>query len=406
MMVIEAFQAWMEYRRLKYLRTKFRPTILKLILPNEINKSPQAMEIIYSYIWNQAKSVGGIDQVYWDGRIRPEVSLELASIGGNVAYYIYAPNKLVSTLKSNFYAQYPGIEIEEVPDYLEDVDDILENKIFYGFNWRKKNPPPDPIVTYRFYGLDQVPDAESRMDPLVQLIEFLGSLTYGETCSYQMIFRPNTDMTWEEGEALPFTQKDGLNTKTQKWIKEAKEKASVDVQRGVDGATEGQKYQISNYLPGEPEKIKAFRNYDDQDSFDVIVRGIYIGDPESFKGYNIGNMSNAIKQFSHGGGNFVRSGWETGTSDEEEARTRFIPYFGKKWQDWISKRRKKKFLLAFKRRSAFYPPNANQGTINSRWEVFNEELATIYHLVGTEATTPTLDRVGANKSDPPGNLPV
>ena len=387
-MLLEAFKAWMEYRRLKYIRTKLRPTILKLSLPNEVTKSPQAMESIFSYLWNQNKSVGGLDQVYFDGRVRPEVSLEIASIGGNVAFYIHAASKLVPTLKNNFYAQYPGIEIQEVSDYLDDVDTILNEKIFYGFNWRKKKPPPDPIVTYKYYGLDQGPDAEARIDPLVQLIEFLGSLSYGEVCSFQIIMRPNTDMTWEEGEALPGKDKPGLNTLTQNWIKGAKEAASVDVQRGVDGATEGQKYQISNYLPGEPEKIKAYRGLDDQDTFDLVVRGMYMGNPESFKGYNIGNMSNAIKQFSHGGGNFVRSGFDTGTSDEAEAMTRWIPYLGKRWQDWITKRRKKRFLLAFKRRSAFYPPHANQGTTYSQWMVFNEELATLYHFVGTEASTP------------------
>ena len=74
------------------------------------------------------------------------------------------------------------------------------------------------------------------------------------------------------------------------------------------------------------------------------------------------------------------------------------------WQDYKDFRRNRLsrlVLMAYRRRSAFYPP------FKSPTLVLNtEELATIYHLPGSVAATPGLERVPSKKGSAPTNLPI
>jgi hypothetical protein len=56
---------------------------------------------------------------------------------------------------------------------------------------------------------------------------------------------------------------------------------------------------------------------------------------------------------------------------------------------------------AYIRRSYFHPPYSRQPAV-----LTSEELATIYHLPGKVAQTPTLDRIESKRSEPPANLPL
>ena len=398
-----AFTVWLRYRRLKYVRYQWDARLLELHLPSEITRSPRAIEILLANFW-QRNSVGGLDQVYFDGRVRFQMSLEIASIEGQIRFFVHCPEKLVDLVKESLYSQYPGIEIDEVEDYLPQVDELLLDKICYGFYWRKKKPAPWPIATYKTYEHDKNPDEEQKIDPLSVLLEYLGGMSYGESASYQFIIRADTKGDWRSGDALPFKEQEDVHDKVAATIKELKESATVEVPRGLNDEGGEQKYSVTNYDPGTPELIKTFRELDDQDTFEMYVRGLYVAEPTAFKGYKIANLGAVIKQFSYSGASAIGTSFETGSSDEEDARARVLGPIAKKLNERKGFKRKRLFVRAYKRRSAFYPPHTGVAP-RALWEVFSEEVATLFHLPGSVASTPALKRVDSIKSQPPSNLP-
>ena len=119
------FEKWVQYVRTKNV-VKGGRKVLKIILPPEVTKTPEAMEIFF----NQAFLTGAADnlwQVYIDGKHAPTVSYEIVSRGGDINFYVTVPDKPAQLIIDNLYAQYPGINIQEQTlDYTAEVPNDLE----------------------------------------------------------------------------------------------------------------------------------------------------------------------------------------------------------------------------------------------------------------------------------------
>ena len=111
------YDRWMEYVKLKFQDDNGRVT-LRIKPPQEVFKSPEAMESILAQIWN-SYSRDNLVQTYVDGKHPLTYCFEIASVGGEVRFYVNVPRKKVkNAIEAQFYAQYPGIEvIEEKVDY-------------------------------------------------------------------------------------------------------------------------------------------------------------------------------------------------------------------------------------------------------------------------------------------------
>ena len=80
-----------------------------------------------------------------------------------------------------------------------------------------------------------------------------------------------------------------------------------------------------------------------------------------------------------------------------------------KWQDRGGKKllaQKKKIIGEYQHRSFFIPEYIPYGARLKHFVMTTEELATIFHLPGNVARTPTMARVQAKKVEPPANLPI
>jgi hypothetical protein len=62
---------------------------------------------------------------------------------------------------------------------------------------------------------------------------------------------------------------------------------------------------------------------------------------------------------------------------------------------------KKTFYRNYVYRSYIYPPAGHKPMVMT-----TEELATLFHIPGQVATTPTLERIPSKRGEPPANLPV
>jgi hypothetical protein len=185
--------------------------MLEIKLPREINKSPLATEMAVASLLQG----GGISNNYskfFKGNLPAYASLEIASLEGVIHFYIRVQKKYQPLVESNFYAQYPGIEIVEADDYTQMLryHHLTKETSVWGVEYRTseswkpinletgetyKKDGKDysmkadflPIKTYVDYGLDKDPKEEFKVDPIAPLLETMGSIGKGEYMWYQVL---------------------------------------------------------------------------------------------------------------------------------------------------------------------------------------------------------------------------
>ena len=81
------FKVWMSYIRYDFV-LKSGSVLLEIKIPKETFKSPLAMEIFFTSLYQTGSAT--FSELYWIGKVRPWFSLELASIGGQVKFFIWS----------------------------------------------------------------------------------------------------------------------------------------------------------------------------------------------------------------------------------------------------------------------------------------------------------------------------
>ncbi|MDO8590545.1 MAG: hypothetical protein Q7R65_01045, partial [bacterium] len=109
------FKYWMRYIRADFVQ-KAGSVLLEIKIPKETFKSPLAMEIFFTSLYQTGSAT--FSELYWKGKVRPWFSLELASIDGQVKFFIWTQTKWRNLIEAQIYAQYPTVEIHEAEDYM------------------------------------------------------------------------------------------------------------------------------------------------------------------------------------------------------------------------------------------------------------------------------------------------
>lgn len=379
---------WLRYVRAKnFLSLKY--TVLEIKLPKDTFKSPLAMEVFLQALHNTSN--GSIFAQYWKGETRPWYSLELVSIEGRVKFYIWTEDRRKGGVMSALYSQFPGIEVHESGDYSQSVHFDPKTMKLWAQEFKLAKPDPYPIKTYVDYGLDKDPKEEFKVDPLLPLIEFLGSLGPNEQVWIQIPVRAHINDQPKLGHWFATTdtwQDEAKKLVNEILIRDAKTKVSGEINPDTGYA------KLPTISKGEQEIIEAIERSVRKQPFDVGLRAIYVAKKESFnKVAGIGGIIGGLKHF----GSEHLNGFKPN-------KKVWHAKLGDPWQDYKDTRSirfAKDALAMYKRRSYFYAPH--EGTpmvLNS------EELATIYHFPGSVAATPTLERLPSKKTEAPSNLPV
>ncbi|MBI4691870.1 MAG: hypothetical protein HY773_00265 [Candidatus Terrybacteria bacterium] len=359
---------WLYYIRARFI-SKLDWTLLEIKLPREITKSPKAMEIVLNML-HQTRD-GNLYERYWLGWLRAWFSLEIASINGEVRFFIYTQRFFRNLVEAQIYAQYPDVEITEVDDYtkMTFTDGFDKDWGCWGTEFDLTAEDAYPIKTYVDYGLHELATKEEQKnDPITSMIEFLGSLKEGEQVWLQILVRATKKDWKEEGKKL-----------VDKIMKEAKgEPKEGEIEMGIFKLT-----------PGQTEVIKAIERDVSKLGFDVGIRVMYLARKDKFNNVNKVSIIGVMKQFNA----LNLNGFKPVRLSDLDYQWQL-----KKIRDPI---RRKKILDAFRQRSYFYPPYDHTSFILN-----TEELATIFHFPGRVAETPTLGRIEAKKGEPPPNLPI
>src|SRR3989338_10110682 len=188
-------KSWMRYIRADYVLNT-ETMLLEIKIPKETLKSPLAMEIFFTSLYQTGAAT--FKELYWYGKVRAWFSLELVSLGGQVKFFIWTQKKFRNLIEAQLYAQYPNIAIQEAEDYMSSVphepDPVNLPMWATYFKFIKSNVYP--IKTYVDYGLNEDPKEEFKIDPMTSVIEYLGSLHKGEETWIQIIIQAHRKISF------------------------------------------------------------------------------------------------------------------------------------------------------------------------------------------------------------------
>ena len=382
------FEYWIYYVRKKFDLEQGRVT-LEIKLPQDVFKSPEAMELVLNQMYQTASPDNHI-QTYWDGKHTPKYGLELVSRGGDVRFYINVPRKKFKNIvETQLYAQYPGIEVHELDiDYTAEIPWDPERFAYFSIHFGLKKADAYPIKTYIDYGLDKMPDEEEKIDPITSMLEALGSIGPGEYLWVQILIDANKELAFKDGSLkLKHDWKDEARAEISNIILTANKRMGIDPKKD---STKPLTYM--NLTDTEKDTIKAIERSLGKNAFNVCIRGMYIGTLDAFiPSERIGALITGWRSYDDLNRNAIVPLWRT-------------DFDWNWWQDPTGKKResfKQRELNEYKRRH-YNSHNKKDGAK----VMTTEELATIFHIPGKVAATPTLARIPSKRAEPPANLPI
>lgn len=390
---------WMKYIRRKYQHsTKW--ILLEIIPPREIEKSPKLMESIFAGIAGVIKTFNPVE-IYIQGILPDFFSLEMVGSEGAVHFYIRTMVQYRNLLEAHFYAQYPDVEIIEVPDYVDAIPVTIPNKDWdlWGTEFEFVKPDVFPIRTYPYFDEDVT---GKMIDPLAGLTEVMSQTGPGQHLWLQYLINPRGDeQKWvkEYGKKIV----DELTGKTPEEKIGALRRIGHDffevganLHKGLlaqeieYSGLESEKKELGplefRLTPGEKDILKAVESNMSKQQFQTKMRFIYVGRREGFDKSFVSSFIGGIKQFNDMSLNSFKPNNDTKTSVYSlfaKERLRFrqrlihMHYRDRDWDD---------------AEHTFY--------------LSTEELATVFHLPDMAVMTPTMARVSAKRGGAPSNLPI
>lgn len=384
---------WVRYIQLRFIN-KNEPVLLEIKIPKDILKSPLAMEIIFAVMHQSGAAT--YTEAYIDGKVKAWFSLELVSLEGQIHFYIWASEKKFKKLiEAQVYAQYPTVEIYEVPlseDYAKKFAFDPNKKSIWGMQYGLTNKDVYPIKTYVDYSLDKDQKEEYKIDPMTAVLEYLGSIGKGQQGWIQILVKKH--------------DKEGLKDFRLKAVPDWKTAAAEeikDIRKLATPETTSDYPGFPNPTKGQIEAIGAIERSIGKLAFDVCMRGFYLADSEAFNPVYISGLIGSPRQYNSNYLNGFKLKSKTDVSDNFKDWCTFFPFLNRR-KEFLMLKYKKDMLNAYKLRSFFYPPYKNYK--QNSFILTTEELATIYHFPGNVSATPTLAKIPSKKSEPPANLPI
>lgn len=394
-LIYMAIILWIRYIQLRYI-AKQKPVLLEIMIPKDIQKSPMAMEIILAAMYQNGAA--SYSEAYLDGKTNPWFSLELVSIEGSLHFYIWASEKkFKKIIEAQIYAQYPTVEIYEVPpekDYVRHFVYDKNKNVIWGMQFGLTDKDVYPIKTYIDYNMDKDQKDEYRIDPMTAVLEYLGSVDKNQQVWIQILIKKHEKRTIKN-----FSLKEKAD-----WKKEAKQEIESIRAEATPKSKNADFPGFPNPTKGQIEKIAAIERSINKMAFDTCMRGFYISNTlADFNSVYISGMLGSQRQYSSQYLNGFKLKAKTDVSDNYKDWCVLFPFLNKH-KEYVIQKYKNNMLGAYKLRSYFFPPYKFYG--NNPFVLSTEEVATIFHFPGNVSATPSLAKITSKKSGPPVNLPI
>ena len=414
-----AWKMWVHYVQQDFI-SGIDFCLVEIIPPRDVLRSPRGMELFISNALFHYSYKGGMEE-YWQGAVWFWYSLEIASIEGQVHFYIRTPTRMKDLIETQIYAQYPQSQVKIAEDYTLSISEISEKSGWnlWGCEFKLLQPQVFPIKTYVDYALDKDPKEEFKVDPISPVIELFGAIGKGEQMWLQIVVTPSKKKYPIEG--AHFWQ--SPEKRYHDWVAEGQQqiltrlKPFIGQRKKVTGGENAFSLEVRS--PGfMDEQIKAASRKLNKVGFDTGIRIAYVAKTDLFPFGTRNNNSRNIRLIFRQYENPFSNGFTRINSTQADQYSGI--FMASPATVNLFKRR---HLHAYQNREFFHLP--------MRHRIFNkhvviwpfsillkpffhpetfvlniEELATIWHFPGQILKVPTLERIESKEASPPTNLPM
>lgn len=358
--LILGYMTWRNYQRIDAVRA-IESTLLVLEIPKTNDKPETAAEQLFASLHGILRDKEELKQA---GGIQEHLSFEIASVNGQIRFYVWVPTALRSFVEGQIYAQYPTVQIHEAEeDY---VAHERNHTVTYTSEITLADSEFLPIKSFQNF----------EVDPLAGITGTLAKLeSTGEEIWVQVLVRPVAD-NWHKaadnwiktvknggsGSPLGFlTDGKGFDAK---WFLGLLEAFWKPPEQGVGGTAAPKELSERNKTRIAEAEKKATKL-----GYQVKIRLAYLGESPTNAKLQMQAIVGTFKQFNSTNLNgFKMSGPSFHKEDLEKYRARLFSDKG--------------YVLNI------------------------EELASVFHLPHTNVETPNIVWASTKTAEPPAKLPV
>lgn len=332
--------------------------LLSIQVPKDNDKTPQSAEQFFAALHGIYRN---------DPNIQEFVSLEIVAAKDTITFFVFTPIHLREFIESQLYAQYPDLQIDQVPDYTRDIQ--LEGKHVICTDMKLNKEGVYPLKTF----------ASMDVDPLAGITAVLSGLAEGEHIWIQIVVQPIGDEWQQKG--VDYVNSIRMGKKTMRLggngvVSKAARMVGRVVKEVIEpGSGAGEVFSVA----GEPPKLsapqeaalKGIESKITKLGFESVIRLVAIAPDVNVARSKIQAVLAAYKQFNTTNLNgFV--GGEIKVDDYAA------------WEKYITRE------------------------VEAGVSILNiEELASVYHFPSSgKVETSALSWAGSKKGEAPFNLPL
>jgi hypothetical protein len=354
--LILVFLTWRNYQR-PDIKTITESVLLVLEIPKANDKSELAAEQLFASLHGILRDK---KELRLSSGIQEHLSFEIASINGQIRFYVWVPKNLQSFVEGQIYSQYPTVQIHKADEDYTSHD--RQHSVVYTNEIILNDSEFLPIKTFQNF----------EVDPLAGVTGTLAKLeSTGDEMWIQVLARPIAD-DWHKASdnwissvkgGNPFNALFGGQGFSFRWFLTFFEALWKPPEEGTTAGGEKVISERNKTRIAEAEKKATKLGYQTK------IRLAYLGENQANAKLQMQAIIGTFKQFNSTNLNGFKAG---------------EPSF------------KKEDLQAYKSR-----------TFTDRGMILNiEELASVFHLPHTNVETPNIVWASSKTAEPPSKLPV
>ena len=333
--------------------------LLILEIPKANDKQELAAEQLFASLHGILRDK---QELKLNNGVQEHLSFEIASVNGQIRFYVWVPKNLRSFVEGQIYAQYPTVQISEADeDYVVHERD---HSVIYASEITMTDNESLPIKTFQSF----------EVDPLAGITGTLAKLDSGEEVWVQILARPIADEWHKQSErwitsvksGSPFAalMGGGSGSFNFRWLSEVLG-ALWKPPEGAAGSAPATK-ELSDR---DKTRISEAEKKATKLGYQVKLRLAYLGESQTNAKLQMQAIVGTFKQFNSTNLNGFKMSSPSFAKDD----------------------------LAFYKARSF----ADRGFILNI-----EELASVFHLPHTNVETPNIVWASSKTAEPPAKLPV
>jgi hypothetical protein len=354
--VILGILTWRNYRRVDS-HVHIDSDLLIMEIPKANDKKELAAEQLFASLHGILRDK---DELKFNSNFQEHLSFEIASVNGQIRFYVWVPKTLRSFVEGQIYSQYPTVQIREADeDY---VSHEGQHSVVYSSEITLTDNQMLPIKTFQSF----------EVDPLAGITGTLAKLeSTGEEVWIQMLVRPIADDWHKRSDKWISGVKQGKNSTSTngdgglKWILGLLEALWRPPEQGKDGKPAS----APEMSDRDKTRITEAATKATKLGYEVKIRLAYLGDSTTNARLRMQAIVGTFKQFNSTNLNGFKM---TSASFHKED------------------------LAKYRARS-----------FNDRGYILNiEEVASVFHLPHTNVETPNIVWASTKTAEPPAKLPL